>query len=325
VADTNPETCVNQSPEDMLVRAFIGEVAFGASIRATDRFWLGVTLRLPFSTQVADLWSNSGAAFGMSRYERVETKVGGVGFPSPRFGVTWKPHPKLTLAAMYRMYSRIKLTGTTKSAFLTGLTGDDEQTTLSEWNIPHMFQVGVASQINERLLVVLEYRMQFHAASKTGNLNQPSTVQSDDGALELTTVAPFGWRNVWSVRPGVEYRFRNSFLAWRGGINVTLNATNPRWANFRSAPWGVGLSGMTGLGFYWDGDRAKDQFQLDLGVVLSARRAQNGNEFIGQQATIPGTDDTVIVCDRAQTIQTGCPGRWGTTSILGSAGFTLQY
>lgn len=325
VADTNPETCINGGPEDMRVAAFIGEVAVGVSIRVTERFWLGIALRLPFSTQVADLWSNIGAAFGTSRYERVETKVGGVGFPSPRFGVTWKPHPKLTVAAMYRMYSRIKLTGTTQSAFLTDITGENELTTLSEWNIPHMFQVGVASQINERLLVVLEYRMQFHAASKTGNLNQPTTIRSDNGVLETTTFAPFGWRNVWSVRPGVEYRFRNSLLAWRGGINVTLNATNPQWANFRSAPWGVGLSGMTGLGFYWDGGRAKDQFRLDIGVVLSGRRAQNGNEFIDQEATVPGTDATVIVCDETQVLQTGCPGGWGTTSFLGSAGFTMQY
>lgn len=324
-ANTDPETCINRTPEDMRVAAFIGEAALGTSIRVTDQFWLGIAIRLPFSTQVADLWSNIGAAFGTSRYERVKTDIGGVGFPSPRFGLTWKPHPKLTFAATYRMYSRIKLSGTTTSAFLTELTGEEELATISEWNVPHMFQVGVSSQVNDRLLLVLEYRMQFHAAKKSGNLSQPSTIRSSTQDLEVTSIAPFGWRNVWSLRPGVEYRFRNPLLAWRGGLNFTVNATNPQWANFRSAPWGFGVSGMTGLGFYWDGKRAEDQFRLDLGLVLSGRRARNGNEYIDRPGVVPGANETVVVCSENQVLQTGCPGRWGTTSFLASLGFTLQY
>jgi hypothetical protein len=82
---------------------------------------------------------------------------------------------------------------------------------------------------------------------------------------------------------------------------------------------------MTGLGFYWDGDRAKDQFRLDLGLVISARRSSNGNEYIDQEGTIPGTNETVIVCSADQVLQTGCPGGWGTTSVVGSVGFNLQY
>jgi len=290
-----------------------------------DKLWLGIAIRLPFSRQVADIWSNIGAAFGMLRYEQVKTEIGGVGFPSPRFGLTWKPHPKLTFGAVYRMYSKIALTGTTAGPLLTELTGDEEVITTSEWNVPHMFQLGLSSQVNERLLLVLEYRMQFHAAEKSGNLSQPTRLQSPRSGFDVSSAAPFGWKTVWSVRPGVEYRFRNPLLAWRGGMNVTAAATNPQWANFRSSPWGVGVSGMTGLGFYWDGARAKDQFMLDLGFVVDVRRSSNGNEYIDQEATIPGTSEEVVVCSSQQILRTGCPGGWGTTTFIGSLGFALQY
>ena len=53
---------------------------------------------------------------------------------------------------------------------------------------------------------------------------------------------------------------------------------------------------MTGLGFYWDGKRAADQFRLDLGFVLSGRRAQNGNKYIDRPGVVPGTSETVVVC-----------------------------
>ncbi|MGB5546806.1 MAG: outer membrane protein transport protein [Polyangiales bacterium] len=325
VADTNPETCFNRTAQDLKITAFIGEAAVGTSIRVTDELWLGLAIRLPFSRQVADVWSNIGAAFEMLNYERVKSDLGGIGFPSPRFGLTWKPHPKLTFGAVYRMYSKIKLSGETSSALLTQLSGDAEVSTRSEWNIPHMFQLGFSSQVNSRLLVVVEYRMQFHAAAHSGNLNQPSVLHSSTAALNVATTAPLGWKTVWSIRPAVEYRFRNPLLAWRGGLNLTAAATNPQWANFRSSPWGLGVTGTTGMGFYWDGARAKDQFRFDLGFVFDARRSSNGNEYIDQEAKVPGSSETEIVCSGAQAVRTGCPGGWGTTSFLASLGFTLQY
>lgn len=325
VADTDPETCLNGTSQDLKIAAFIGEAAVGASIRVTDELWLGLAIRLPFSKQVADVWSNIGAAFETLNYERVKSDLGGIGFPSLRFGLTWKPHPKLTFGAVYRMYSEIKLSGKTSSALLTDLTGDAEVSTSSKWNIPHMFQLGFSSQVNSRLLLVVEYRMQFHAAKRSGNLNQPSVLRSSTSGFEAVTTAPLGWKNVWSIRPGVEVRFRNSLLAWRGGVNLTAAATNPQWANFRSSPWGLGVTGTTGMGFYWDGERARDQFRLDLGFVFDARRSSNGNEYIDQEATLPGTSETEIVCSGDQAIRTGCPGGWGATSFLASLGFALQY
>ena len=99
--DSDPR-CTQADPQDLNVTFFVGEVAVGTSIRVTDKFWLGVALRLPFSKQVADLWQNVGAALGFKLYDRVKNDLGGVGFPSPRFGFTWKPHRKITIGAMYR-------------------------------------------------------------------------------------------------------------------------------------------------------------------------------------------------------------------------------
>ncbi len=186
------------------------------------------------------------------------------------------------------MYSQIELSGEASSALLTDLTGDAEVSTSSKWNIPHMFQLGFSSQVNSRLLLVVEYRMQFHAAKRSGNVNQPSVLRSSTSGFEAAT-------------------------------------TDPQWANFRSSPWGLGVTGTTGMGFYWDGERARDQFRLDLGFVFDARRSSNGNEYIDHEATVPGTSETEIVCSGEQAVRTGCPGGWGATSFLASLGFTLQY
>ena len=112
VPDTDPATCTNPAPQDLDVTFFVGEFSVGPSFRITDKFWLGVALRLPFSKQIADLGQNVGAALGFSQYARVKNDLGGVGFPSPRIGLTYKPHRKVSIGVMYRMWSTIKLTGT---------------------------------------------------------------------------------------------------------------------------------------------------------------------------------------------------------------------
>jgi long-subunit fatty acid transport protein len=332
--NTDPRTCVNgnppangantgDGPQDLNVSFFVGEFSAGTSIRVTDEFWLGVALRLPFSKQVADLWQNIGAVFGQLAYGRVKNDLGGVGFPSPRFGITWKPHRKVTLGAMYRMYSKIRLTGTTDTSNIPNTTFNSE----ADWFLPHAFQVGLAYQANERLLLAFEGRMQFHGADKTGNKNQTVTASDPDGPLELTIVVPFGWRNAWSTKVAAEYRFPIELLAIRGGANFARSATTGKWAQYFTPPPGYSGYISAGLGFYFD-DRTgtqKDKYMLDLAGAFSFSVGSLGNEYIGTEATIPGTDDQVTLCSVNQTVRTGCPGDLGVYTYFISLGFTAQY
>ncbi|MEM7135280.1 MAG: outer membrane protein transport protein [Myxococcota bacterium] len=327
--DTNPDTCLNSQPEDLDVTFFVGEVSVGTSIRVTDTFWLGVGLRLPFSKQVANLYQNIGAALtpgGDLGYDRVKNNLGGVGFPSPRFGITWKPHKKVQIGAMYRMYSKIRLNGETTTPLVPGA----EPRVLNaraDWFIPHAFQAGIAIKPNTRLLLAFETRMQFHGAKKSGNRNQTVMSQLPDTPIEITTVVPFGWRNAWSVKVGAEYRFPIDILAIRGGANFARSATSGAFAQYFTPP--PGFSGFIsgGLGFYFDSkdEEQKDKYALDFAASFSFSGGSIGDNLIGTEARVPGTDQTQILCSGAQVVRTGCPGDLGVYSWFLSLGFTVMY
>ena len=332
VPDTNPDTCTNGEPQDLNVTFFIGEASVGTSYRITDKFWLGVALRLPFSKQVADLWQNVGAALGTARYGRVKNDLSGVGFPSPRIGLTIKPHRKVGIGIMYRMWSRIKLTGTTETTLLPG-TLDAR----AEWNIPHALQFGVSYKANPYLMMAWELRLQFHGAEKQGNLNQTVNVVDPQSGLQFDQVVGFGWETVWSAKYGVEYRFRKAdIMSFRGGLNIAQAASTEPWAQYFTPPPGVSVTGMFGFGFYWD-DRnnpnIKDKYQLDIGTLISYSGTKIGNEWIGTEQQVPGADPdpvtgqipTEILCSSNQVVRTGCPGRIGVFTYWASLSFTLQY
>ncbi|MFZ1863459.1 MAG: hypothetical protein WAU39_04495 [Polyangiales bacterium] len=331
VPDTNPDTCTNGDPQKLDVKFFVGEFSTGFSIKAHEKFQIGLALRLPFSKQTANLYQNLAPAFpgyvpgSTPNYGRVKNNIGGIGFPSLRAGFTIKPHPKVRLSAMFRMYSRIKLTGTTQ-------TGEDglELDALAYWNIPNALQFGVSYQPNRRLLLVVEARRQWHAASRTGNPNQTVIASLPDGTPLTTLVVPFGWKNVWSLKVGAEYRFKKDFLAIRGGANFANAATNGEWAQYFTpppAPFNISTV-MAGLGFYWD-DRndptIKDKYQLDLGGLFGWSGQTIGDSYIGTQGTIPGTDQTVTVCSSDQVVRTGCPGKYRVMTYWASVSFSIQY
>jgi long-subunit fatty acid transport protein len=311
----------------------------GTSIRVTDKFWLGVALRLPFSKQVADLWQNAGAALGGFGYARIKNDLGGVGFPSPRFGITWKPHRKVTIGAMYRVYSKIKLSGTSRTGLLPNPeTGNPlELDATADWFVPHAFQVGLAYQANERLLLVFGGRMQFHAADKSGNKNQTVDVTDPTGTITFPIepiVVPFGWRNAWSVKAAAEYRFKIDLLAIRGGVNFAKSATSGEWAQYFTPPPGFSGFFSAGLGFYWDDTtgKQKDKYMFDIAGAFSFSGGTIGDEHIGTTATVPGTrdpetgvGDEEVLCTRDQVIRTGCPGDLGVFTYFVTLGFTLQY
>jgi hypothetical protein len=324
--DTNPDTCLNSDPQNLDVTFFVGEASVGTSFKIHEKFWLGLALRLPFSKQVADLWQNVGAVFGALDYSRVKNDLSGVGFPSPRLGITIKPHEKVNIGIMYRMWSRIRLTGTTDTEFagsVLNLNGT------ADWNIPHAIQAGVSFQANPYLLMAWELRLQFHGADKQGNLNQTVVAGEGDSAL-FTTVVGFGWETVWSAKYGVEYRFRKAdAVSWRGGLNVARSAATEAWAQYFTPPPGISVTGMTGFGFYWNdrnNDEVKDKYMLDIGTLIAYSGTTIGNEYIGTEQQVPGGGDaSEILCSGDQVVRTGCPGRIGVWTFWASASFTLQY
>jgi long-subunit fatty acid transport protein len=328
--DTNPNTCTNGDPQNLDVTFFVGEASVGTSYRIHEKFWLGVALRLPFSKQVADLWQNVGAALGGSQYGRVNNDLSGIGFPSPRIGITIKPHRKVGIGIMYRMWSTIKLTGETQTSLLTNPDGSLQTlNSTADWNIPHALQFGVSYKANTRLLLAWELRLQFHGAKNQGNPNQ--TVNAElplPGAAPFTTVVGFGWENVWSAKFGVEYRFKKDLLSFRAGTNIARSAAVAEWAQYFTPPPGISATVMAGLGFYWD-DRnnpeLKDKYMLDIGTLFAYSGTKVDNSYIGTEATIPGTNDTQTLCSRDQVVRTGCPGQIGVFTYWASVSFTLQY
>lgn len=332
VPDTDPATCTNPAPQDLDVTFFVGEFSVGPSFRITDKFWLGVALRLPFSKQIADLGQNVGAALGFSQYARVKNDLGGVGFPSPRIGLTYKPHRKVSIGVMYRMWSTIKLTGTTETSLLPAPDGGPlTLDSTADWYIPHALQFGVSYKANSRLLLAFELRIQFHGDDKHGNRNQTVVATDPSGALPtFETVVPFGWVNAYSGKIGVEYRFKKDLLAFRGGFNIGNSATSEPWAQYFTPPAGVAASVSAGLGFYWD-DRnnpsIKDKYMLDIGTLFAYAGGRIGDEYIDTDAHVPGGGpmDVVTLCSSDQVVRTGCPGDYSVLTYWASVSFTLQY
>ncbi len=172
-----------------------------------------------------------------------------------------------------------------------------------------------------------DYRMQFHGADKSGNKNQTVVAQLPaPGAAPIVTVVPFGWRNTWSVKLGVEHRFVDLF-AIRGGANIARSATTATWAQYFTPPPGLSGNITLGFGFYWD-DRndpaIKDKYQLDLGGAFAFTTGTLG-EPPTEPPQIPGTDTEVLACSREQVVRTGCQGDYKVLTYWASLSFTLQY
>jgi hypothetical protein len=324
VPDTNPATCTNSQPEDLDVAFFIAEFAAGTSIRIHDKFWLGVALRLPFSVQIADLYQNTLAAIGGFGYSRVKNTLGGVGFPTPRIGITIKPHENVSIGVMYRMYSRIKLRGSTEADFFGMQVKFDAR---SEWTIPNALEMEISWRPADAWLLAFAARLQFHGAARTGNQNQTVNVTDPEGNIpDFATVIPFGWRNVWALKLGTEYR-ATELIAVRGGIDMTRSATTKEWAQYFTPPPGLGGSVTAGLGFYWPGKGVADRYALDIAGAYAFVRGDISDDFAANNspATIPGTDISQDLCSREQVIRTACAGDYKVNTFWISLGFTLQY
>ncbi len=335
VADTDPATCTNPTGEDLNVTFFVGEFALGTSFKIHDKFWFGVALRLPFSKQTADLYQNVGAALNGFGYARVKNDLGGVGTPALRFGLTIKPHKKVNIGIMYRMASKIKMTGTTETDLISdpATGGPLTLNSSADWNIPHAIAFGLSSQVTDKALIAFEARMQFHGAPKSGNVNQTVTAVDPNGALnDFVITVPFGWQNTWSVKAAFEYRFTELF-ALRGGANIATSATTQAWAQYFTPPPGLSGNITTGFGFYWkdrNNPEIKDKYMLDIAGAFAFTKGNLDNRYEGTDQLIPGTDPSdptniVEICSRDQVVRTGCPGDYKVLTYWASFSFTLQY
>jgi hypothetical protein len=228
---------------------------------------------------------------------------------------------------MYRMYAKIKLTGTTETDLLPQTLD-----ATADWFIPHAIAFGISYHHNQHWLLALDLRFQFHGAEKTGNQNQ-TVVSTLDGNVLSTAVVPFGWKNTWSVKLGWEYRFTKDVLALRLGANIAESATSGAFAQYFTPPPGLSGNLAGGLGFYWD-DRnnpeIKDKYMLDLVGAFAFTVGTIGDEYFLQEQQIPGqlppgTDPTVLACSNEQVVRTGCPGDYRVLTYWAGLQFTLQY
>lgn len=300
----------NAAPQDLDASLVVAEAAWGIGIRLdkAKKWNLGLALRLPFARVNLDIYHNLAPVFNPPgsdaiAYTRLDAALGGVGFPSPRIGLSYRPVKKVWLGASYRMYSKIHLTGSGNLELAGRPISPD---VVAEWVVPHAIQLGLAYWPTDHLLLAFEFRAQFHGAQRHGN---------EELRIELdpvgTIVVPLGWRNALSGRLGVEYKL-NNLIDLRSGLNMGRSATPDQWALYLAPPPGLEVRIGGGLGFHWK------RVDFDIGAVFGfANRNLSGQD--GQPATVPGSNPAEVVrlCSRDQIVRAGCSGDYQLLSLAG--------
>ncbi len=304
----------NLEPEKLEVVFFVGEAAVASSFRVNSKLNLGVALRFPFSVQTADLYTNLGAALGSGiQYGSVKNDLKGIGFPSGRFGLTYKPTSNVTLSAAYRAYSKIPLKGTAE----TDLAGLENLQAESSWNLPHALQAGGAFRFLERkLMLVLEGRFQFHDAKRSGNSDQTVTTSNptDPGNSLAPLVIPFNWRTVYSAKVAVEYSV-SDLIDLRAGFNAALSATRQDFAQYFTPPPGFNGFASLGFGFKWK------KIDLDFATATAWGKTKIGDE-VARPVSYLGNEFTL--CSQDQVVRTGCAGSYKVLTFWGSVSLTYR-
>jgi len=322
--DGEPDEVVGTEPQDQSVRLFVAELATGPSIEISKKWSIGIMLRLPIAAQNADLYQNVGpvSVAPNPTYARINNKLGGVGFPSVRIGLSFKPNDMWTIGAAWRAYTKVKMTGTTQSSL--GLPGLETLNAASAWTIPNALQFGASVKlVDKKLLLAAEFRMQFHEAKKQGNQTQTVIVSLPPGsnpALEVLlpgpTVAPLYWKNVYGLKLGIEYQIIE-LVAIRFGFIVGNRTTREQFAQIFTPPPGVTPSGQAGIGFSWD------KVDFDLGALYAQYKATIGPEVAQDPVEING--ELVNLCSRDQVVRTGCAGDYKVRTYFLSMQLTYHY
>ena len=317
----------NTQGEDLNVDFFVAEGAIATSVRVSSKVNLGFALRLPYARQKADLFANISPALVSPEadgsydyttvrdpsYQNVGFKVTGIGIPSGRVGISYKPNRHLSLGASYRMPTKIEMKGHADVTFGSRLRVPAS----ADWRVPHALQFGGALHLyDDRLLLVLEERMQFHNAPRTGNHSEiVETEISVAGITNPSIFIPFDWRNVYTTRVAVEYSI-SELLDFRIGTGLGVSATTDKFAIYFTPPPGLNWGVASGLGFNFD------HFNLDLTGAVAG-----GGGRIGSDAAAGGPvtyqNRTFGVCSDQQVIRSGCAGDYKVVTYWAS--LTLTY
>lgn len=322
--DGEPDEVVGSELQDQSVTFFSGELATGPSIEINERWSIGIMLRLPIAVQRADLYQNIGAASPVPNptYGRIRNEIGGVGFPSVRIGIAFKPNEMWTVGAAWRAYTKVTMTGTTDTGI--DIPGLETLNARADWVTPNALQFGSSVKlVDKKLLVAVEIRMQFHGAKKQGNQTQTIQVSLPPGArpgleglLPAPTVAPLYWKNVYLLKTGLEYQIID-LLAIRFGFLVGNSNVREQFAQIFTPPPGINTSVQTGLGFSWD------RVDFDLGFLFQQSKYTIGPEVAEEPVEVNG--ELINLCSRDQVVRTGCAGDYKIRSFFFSTQLTYHY
>ncbi len=325
--DGEPDEVVGTEPQGQSVRLFVAELATGPSIEISKKWSVGIMLRLPIAAQNADLFQNVGpvsAVLPNPTYARVRNQLGGVGVPSVRIGLSFKPNDMWTIGAAWRAYTKVKMSGTTQINL--GIPGLEtlNVNARSDWVIPNALQFGASVKlVDKKLLLATEFRIQFHEAKRQGNQTQTVTVSLPPGSnpdleafLPEPTVAPLYWKNVYSLKLGLEYQIID-LVAIRFGFIVGNRTTREQFAQIFTSPPGVTPSGQAGIGFSWD------KVDFDLGALYAQYKATIGPEVAQDPVEING--ELINLCSRDQVVRTGCAGDYKVRTYFLSMQLTYHY
>ena len=322
--DGEPDEVVGTELQNQSVTFFAAELATGPSIEISEKWSIGIMLRLPIAVQRADLYQNIGAASVVVNptYGRIRNEIGGIGYPSVRLGLAFKPNDMWTVGAAWRAYSKVSMTGSTETGI--SIPGLETLNAQADWVTPNALQFGASVKlVDKKLLVAAEIRMQFHGAKKLGNQTQTIHVSLPPGAppglealLPEPTVAPLYWKNVYLLKTGLEYQIID-LVAIRFGFLVGNSNIREQYAQIFTPPPGINTSVQVGLGFSWE------KVDFDLGALFQQSKYTIGPEVAQEPAEVDG--ELINVCSRDQVVRTGCAGDYKIRTFFFSTQLTYHY
>lgn len=289
------ECFIPDTPQNQRLFVFVMELGIPVAIRVTDRFRLGLSLRIPYGVQSVSTTQPTLGAF-----QRVEQSVSGFGYPGVLFGAQWDPIDELALSVAYRSRTSVHMTGNSRIDLNEVQDGVPVRTSVrssTDFAQPDMLRFGVATRLLEqRLTISTEMRVQFH---KAVNASQDFTVQLPIGSrtIPVTVTQPMAWRNALVFTLGGEYVLDSGF-ALRMGFSAGRGAT-PKRTLTAYTPLPSGQVGVfVGAGYH------HERFDLDFAAGYGGGRAIHVTEEY-PTCTDPGMNSAV-----------GCPGRYEIDTIF---------
>lgn len=295
VVGADGQCFIPDSPQDQRLFVFVMELGIPVAIEVTDRFRIGVSLRIPYGVQSVETTQPTLGAF-----QRVEQQLRGFGLPGVLIGMQWDPLDELALSLVYRSRTSVHMTGTSYidlNEVEDGVAVTSPVRSSTDFAQPDMLRFGVAGRLlDRRLTIATEMRVQFH---KAVNESQDFTVQFPIGmrTIPVTVTQPLDWRNALVFTIGAEYQLETGF-AFRLGFNTGRGAT-PRHTLTAYTPLPSGQFGaFVGAGYH------HERFDVDLAAGYGGGRAHTITEEF-ETCTNPGMNSAV-----------GCPGRYEIDTIF---------